>query len=80
MTLGFDDADRVRGYLEDVIEELLRIYDRADRTAVAETWVELYRLELTEQWHKSGPEEKRSLAEYLLMTDEEYSDWVRHGR
>jgi hypothetical protein len=33
-----------------------------------------------EAWHNSGDEEQRSLAEYLGMSDEEYSVWLMsHG-
>lgn len=31
-------------------------------------------------WHDSGDEEKRPLAEYLGMTDEEYSVWTMDRR
>lgn len=36
--------------------------------------------EFIEAWHSSGDEEKRSLAKYLGMSDEEYSVWLMsHG-
>jgi hypothetical protein len=36
--------------------------------------------DFVEAWHNSGDEEKRSLSEYLGMTDDEYAVWVMsHG-
>jgi len=36
--------------------------------------------DFVEAWHNSGDEEKRSLSEYLGMTDDEYAIWVMsHG-
>ncbi len=36
--------------------------------------------DFVEAWHKSGTGEKRSLSEYLGMTDDEYAVWVMsHG-
>ncbi len=36
--------------------------------------------DFVEAWHNSGNEEKRSLSEYLGMTDDEYAIWVMsHG-
>jgi hypothetical protein len=32
--------------------------------------------DLVDEWHASGPEEIRSLAEFLGMTEEEYKRWV----